>query len=92
LNKVGKWVGVGLADESYLISGGTTLGAQVTGLNSSYFWQDTGIRRIQMYGEPKKDVAAIFAGDIITVVTNFKNQRVYYYKNRELQVLTTYVI
>ncbi len=83
---MGKWIGIGLADEHYVISGGTTLGSQVNGINASYFWQDTGIRRLQMFGEAKKDVHPLVKGDLVSVAVNFKLQRIYFYRNKDLQV------
>ena len=46
---------IGIAElDKFVLEGGKTLGQQqITGINSSYFWQNNGINKIQMYGEGK---------------------------------------
>jgi hypothetical protein len=83
---LGPWFGVGLADKSYILNGGNPLGSQTSGINSSYFWQDTGINRLQMPGEEKEyDAAVIRQGDTVSVAVDFDSQTVYYYLNGKLQ-------
>lgn len=66
IRKLGNWIGIGffhykissssegVADLEFLIDGGSTLGTQRKGVNSSYFWQSSGIRKIQMFSEDKQ--------------------------------------
>lgn len=45
----------GVADISFMLSGSNTLGTQPKAVNSSYFWQVTGIKKLQMWGEVSTD-------------------------------------
>jgi len=85
LNKIGKFVGIGVADLNYMVSGGTTLGSQVTGLNCAYFWQNNGIQRIQMYGEERIRVAPLVAGDRVGIMVDFSGQCIYFFRNFYLE-------
>jgi hypothetical protein len=64
------------------------LGTQVTGLNGSYFWQNSGINRIQMYGEMEKQASPLNANDIVAVLVDFDRQIVSYFKNGHLEGFT----
>jgi len=90
--KLGNWVGVGIADKNFVLSGSSTLGTQSSCLNSSYFYQNSGIKKLQMHGESAIDgVAVITAGDIIDVVVDFASHMICYYNNEVLQGVITCV-
>jgi hypothetical protein len=42
VTKLGNWIGIGVADGHFILSGSNTLGTQSKGVNSSYFFQNTG--------------------------------------------------
>ncbi len=84
----------------FVLEGSKTLGQQQIGaINTAYFWQNTGINKIQMYGEGilsplylvltcsqgPKIVAPVTAGSFIDVKVDFDAQRVYYWFNDILQ-------
>ena len=68
-----------------MVSGGTTLGSQITGINASYFWQNNGIQRLQMNGEEKIRVSQLGPGDKVGICVNFMEQTIFFYKNCKLE-------
>lgn len=66
---LGNWLGIGVGDSSFLLSGSNTLGTQPKTINSSYFWQVTGIKKLQMWGETSTDGGFFF----------FENKNFYFY-------------
>jgi len=79
------WIGIGLCDSSFVLSGSKTLGQQMAGINSSYFCQNA-IRKLQMNGEANVvDVEPIKAGDIISIKIDFDGNKVLYFHNDRLQ-------
>jgi hypothetical protein len=86
ITKLGKWAGVGFCDERFQLNDGKTLGTQTQSVSSAYFYQNTGINRLQMHGEMSIDDAKPFSpGDIIDVKIDFDTNRVYYFHNEKLQ-------
>jgi hypothetical protein len=87
IRKLGNFIGIGLADISkFVLEGSKTLGQQQIGaINTAYFWQNTGINKIQMYGEGPKTVAPLAVGSIIDIQADFTKQRIYYWLNDQLQ-------
>lgn len=81
VDKLGKWVGIGIADAKFILEGSSTLGSQNSGVNSCYFWQNSGIRRIQMYGLSHQPAPPVEVGDIIDVLVDFDLQKIYYWNN-----------
>jgi hypothetical protein len=83
---LGNWIGIGVGESQLLVENGKTLGTQSKCINSSYFFQNTGIRRIQMYGEKSIDtVKSIESGDIIDIKIDFTTNRIIYFNNGQLQ-------
>eukprot|EP01116_Phalansterium_solitarium_P014642 TRINITY_DN323_c1_g1_i12.p5 TRINITY_DN323_c1_g1~~TRINITY_DN323_c1_g1_i12.p5 ORF type:complete len:112 (+),score=47.36 TRINITY_DN323_c1_g1_i12:283-618(+) len=82
---MGSWFGVGVADSNFKLSGSKTVGTQETGVNAGYFWQSSGIHRLQMHGEQPVEVQEIRVGDILDVKMDFAAQRLYFYNNEQLQ-------
>jgi hypothetical protein len=71
---LGKWFGVGVCDDKFTLSESKTLGTQPGSVNAAYFFQNTGINRLQMFGELSVDNAApINCGDIVDVKVFFRN-------------------
>ncbi len=59
------------------LEGSKTLGTQPGGaINSSYFWQDNGINKIQLQGESQKLADLIPTGAVIDVKISFSDQKV----------------
>jgi hypothetical protein len=86
INKLGKWAGIGVADAKFSINGGNTLGTQTGNtINSAYFWQNSGIRKIQMTSESHKEVAPININDVIGVKIDFDQQKILYWLNDQFQ-------
>ncbi len=92
----GSWIGLGLADSKFHLSGGAVLGAQkgiektclpilivtLGCLNCSYFTQD-GNTRIQMDGEQKIDLAKqpINVGDTVEIIVDFSANKITFKNN-----------
>jgi len=85
INHLGHWIGIGLADSNFVTSGNKTLGTQSLGINTGYFWQNTGIHKIQMHGEVSTDVDELQVSDIVDVYVSFELQMVFYFRNEILQ-------
>jgi len=85
VTRLGNWIGIGVCDSNFVFFGSKTLGTQITGINSGYFWQNSGIRKIQMHGQPSTDVREISLGDKIDVKADFDTNRIYYFNNDILQ-------
>jgi hypothetical protein len=83
----------------FVLESNKTLGQQqIQGINSSYFWQNNGINKIQLYGEGShlcffhflkfsgpKLAQPMSVGSIIDVKVDFVNQRIYYWHNEKIQ-------
>jgi hypothetical protein len=86
VTKIGAWVGIGVADEFLVLSGSNTLGTQQRGVNCSYFWQNNGIKKLQMYGEaPVPDVAPLAVGSVVDVYVDFETNLVHFFLDNQLQ-------
>jgi len=85
IKRLGNWIGIGFAEASFVLSGSRTLGTQPGCINSSYFWQSHGLRKIQMHGEQYTEVKEINVGDKLDIVIDFDANKVYYFNNGELQ-------
>jgi hypothetical protein len=82
IHQLGKFVGIGVADiRFFIVEGDKTLGTQTRGLNSSYYWQNNGLRKVQAYGEPIQVVEALSENDIVDVQVDFLHQHIHYWKN-----------
>lgn len=59
---------MGVCDDKFALSESKTLGTQPGSINAAYFFQNTGINRLQMFGELSVDNAApINSGDIVDI-------------------------
>lgn len=85
VTKLGRWIGVGIADLGYVLVGSKTLGTQTNCFNASYFWQDSGIRKIQASEEYSVEVSPIKEGDKIDVMLHYKTNSVFFFNNGVLQ-------
>lgn len=79
---VGQWIGIGLADSNFVLSGGQVLGAQAKSINCAYFRQGC-IKKIQMYGELEitDGILSLEQDDIIGIRVDFDENRIYFYNN-----------
>ncbi len=83
---MGKWAGIGLCDDRFVLNDSKTLGTQKHGVNLGYFYQNTGINRLQMHGEVSKDeIQPLVVGDLLDVRVDFSTNRVYFFHNEKLQ-------
>lgn len=86
IRRLGKWLGIGVCDAQFVLNDNKTLGSQQKCLNTAYFYQNTGIHRLQMGGEASIDDAESFQiNDIIDIKVDFDKNRIYYFHNTRLQ-------
>jgi len=83
---LGNWCGIGICEEHFQVADGKTLGTQRNCINAAYFYQNTGINRLQMRGEVSIDNAEpLQAGDIVDILLDFNLNRLYFFRNQKLQ-------
>jgi len=81
VKRLGSWIAIGVSDLSFHIINSTTLGSQSNAINSCYFWQNIGIRKLQMVYEPSIEIKGIEEGDIVDVFVQFATGKIYYFSN-----------
>jgi len=83
---VGEWIGIGVCDNQLSVNNSRIVGTQEKGINSSYFFQRSGIHALHLRGgKSKEHVKPIIAGDILDVVVQFDKNKICYFNNGEFQ-------
>jgi len=83
VTKLGNWIGIGVADQDFVLDGSSVLGSQTGSVNSSYFCQTTS--KIRVSGGETKKAQRISVNDIVDAAVDFDNQCIYYWLNEQLQ-------
>eukprot|EP01117_Protostelium_nocturnum_P012421 TRINITY_DN4587_c0_g3_i2.p1 TRINITY_DN4587_c0_g3~~TRINITY_DN4587_c0_g3_i2.p1 ORF type:complete len:730 (+),score=193.42 TRINITY_DN4587_c0_g3_i2:179-2368(+) len=93
VNNLGSWIGIGVADEEFLVDGAAVLGSQIPtsnqipSINSSYFCQTS--TKIRIAGGKTKKASRITSNDVVDVAVDYeassRKLKFFYWLNETLQ-------
>ncbi|PRP87627.1 hypothetical protein PROFUN_04654 [Planoprotostelium fungivorum] len=86
IESLGKWLGIGVCDEKFVVTDSKTLGTQKGSINSAYFWQVTGVNKLQMTSErPVDGVEILKVNDVVDIYVDFDANKIHYFSNSQYQ-------